>query len=131
MNDKVGQVAFPVDSSDGMPADRPYSEATAETMDEEARIIVAEAYQRTLDLLREKKDELTKVADLLLEKETITHDDIVDLIGARPFVGDENYNQYVSGRFDNEENEEKDDGSGEDNEESADDSATPLTPGLV
>jgi AFG3 family protein len=33
-----------------------------------------------------------------LEKETITHDDMIDLIGARPFQGDSVYNEYVSNR---------------------------------
>jgi len=56
---------------------RPYSEKTAKVMDEEARKIVGAAYERTLNLLREKKDEVEKIAHLLLEKETITHDDVV------------------------------------------------------
>jgi len=97
MNERVGQLAFPKDPN-AMPGDKPYSDATAQAMDEEARIIVDEAYQRTLELLREKKPELEKVANMLLEKETITHDDIYDTIGARPFEGDAQYNEYVSKR---------------------------------
>merc|ERR1712127_125660 len=81
MNERVGQLAFPKDPN-GYPGDKPYSDATAQAMDEEARRIVDAAYQRTLDLL--------------LEKETITHDDIYDTIGARPFEGDAQYNEYVS-----------------------------------
>jgi len=84
MNSRVGQLAFPKDPN-AMPGDKPYSDATAEAMDEEARQIVEAAYQRTLDLITEKKDEVEMVANLLLDKETITHDDIIDLIGARPF----------------------------------------------
>ena len=38
------------------------------------------------------------MAKLLLEKETITHDDIYDLIGPRPFAGDKLYQEYVSQR---------------------------------
>lgn len=97
MNERVGQLAFPKDPN-AYPGDKPYSDATAQAMDEEARIIVDAAYQRTLDLLREKKPELQKVAELLLETETITHDDIYDLIGPRPFEGDANYDEYVSKR---------------------------------
>mmetsp|Transcript_26692 Transcript_26692/g.37503 ORF Transcript_26692/g.37503 Transcript_26692/m.37503 type:complete len:663 (+) Transcript_26692:72-2060(+) len=97
MNDRVGQLAFPKDPN-AAPGDKPYSDATAEAMDEEARAIVDAAYERTLNLMKEKKAELEKVALCLLEKETITHDDIVDLIGARPFQGDDAYNEYVSRR---------------------------------
>ena len=97
MNSRVGQLAYPQDS-DGMPGDKPYSDATAEAMDEEARQIVDDAYQRTLALVRERKEEVEKVANLLIERETITHDDMIDLIGARPFEGDSQYQEYVSAR---------------------------------
>ena len=97
MNSRVGQLAYPQDNS-GMPGDRPYSEATAEAMDDEARSIVDAAYQRTLALIREHKDDVEKVAKLLIERETITHDDIIDLIGRRPFTGDAQYQEYISQR---------------------------------
>jgi len=97
MNSRMGQLAFPKDPN-AMPGDKPYSDSTASAMDEEARLAVEEAYQKTLDLIREKKDEVEKVANLLLDKETITHDDIIDLIGARPFTGDASYNEYVTQR---------------------------------
>jgi AFG3 family protein len=93
-----------------MPGDKPYSDSTAEAMDEEARKIVDVAYTNTVNLIREKKDEVEKVAKLLLDKETITHDDIIDLVGPRPFTGNEAYQEYVSKRFvkekEAEENEE-------------------------
>jgi len=97
MNPRVGQLAFPKDPN-GMPGDKPYSDATAEAMDEEARSIVDAAYQRTVHLITEKKDEVQKVAEFLLDKETITHDDIVDCIGPRPFTGDPLYQEFVSKR---------------------------------
>jgi len=97
MNSKVGQLAYPQDQ-DGMPGDKPYSDATAEAMDDEARAIVDAAYERTLELMREKKEEVEKVAMLLIDKETITHDDMIDLIGERPFKGDDQYQEYVSAR---------------------------------
>lgn len=94
MNSRVGQLAFPKDPN-AMPGEKPYSDSTAEAMDEEAKKIVDAAYQRTVDLITEKKEEVEKVALLLLDKETITHDDIIDLIGPRPFVN-EAYQEYVS-----------------------------------
>ena len=94
MNSKVGQLAFPKDPN-AFFDEKPYSSKTATVMDEEARTIVDEAYERTLNLMREKKEEVAKVASLLLEKETITHDDIYKLIGARPFKGDPAYDEFV------------------------------------
>lgn len=98
MNSKVGQLAYPQDDGSGMPGDKPYSDATAEAMDDEARATVDAAYERTLEMMREKKEEVEKVAMLLIEKETITHDDMIDLIGERPFKGDDQYQEYISAR---------------------------------
>mmetsp|Transcript_22481 Transcript_22481/g.64647 ORF Transcript_22481/g.64647 Transcript_22481/m.64647 type:complete len:849 (+) Transcript_22481:138-2684(+) len=94
MNPRLGQLAFPKDPN-AMFEERPYSEKTAKAMDEEAKKIVDEAYQRTLDLLRERKEEVEKVAKLLLEKETITHDDVVELVGPRPFATNPEYDEFV------------------------------------
>jgi AFG3 family protein len=96
MNARVGQLAY--QQSNDMPGDKPYSDATAEAMDDEARSMVDAAYQRTINLVREHKDQVEMVAKLLIDKETITHDDMVDLIGDRPFEGDKQYKEYVSNR---------------------------------
>jgi len=135
MNSRVGQLAFPKDPN-AMPGDKPYSDATAEKMDEEARSIVDAAYQRTLDLIRDKKDDVEKVAALLLDKETITHDDIIDLIGPRPFVGDAQYNEFVSRRLaDKKADEKKDKKKAEDKEMEENDplagGSGGLSPGLA
>lgn len=95
MNEKVGQVAFP--REDGQwPQDRLYSNATAEVMDEEVRKIVDEAYQKTLRLMEEKKEQVRQVAELLLQKETITNADIAEVIGARPHSAGKDYDEYIS-----------------------------------
>ena len=94
MNPRLGQLAFPKDDN-AMFDERPYSEKTAKAMDEEARIIVDGAYERTLQLLRERKSEVESVAKLLLEKETIVHDDVHALVGPRPFQGDPQYEEFV------------------------------------
>merc|ERR1719203_2363719 len=79
-------------------SEKPYSDATAEAMDEEARHIVDEAYAKTVELIRDKRHEVETLANLLLEKETITNDDVVDAIGARPFKGHSVYDDFVSQR---------------------------------
>jgi AFG3 family protein len=97
MNPRLGQLAFPKDPN-AFWEERPYSEKTAQAMDEEAKTLVDTAYQRTLTLIREKKDAVEKVASTLLAQETINHDDIVELIGPRPFVGDAMYNEFIERR---------------------------------
>jgi AFG3 family protein len=97
MNPRLGQLAFPK-NPDAMWDERPYSEKTAKAMDEEAKEIVDAAYQRTLALLREHKHEVETVANLLLSKETITHDDIFELVGPRPFKSDSAYEEFVHRR---------------------------------
>jgi AFG3 family protein len=100
MNSRVGQLAYP-QNDDGMPGDKPYSDSTAEAMDDEARAIVDAAYIRTVELIKEHREDVEKVAKLLLDRETITHDDMVDLIGDRPFAKDAQYQEYVSSRSEN------------------------------
>lgn len=131
MNSRLGQLSFPSNDNAG-PGDKPYSESTAEAMDEEARRIVDEAYERTVQLITEHKEDVAAVANLLLDSETITHDDMVDLIGERPFQGDPAYAEYVSQKSRRPVEEEKDKGSADTSEE--DDKAPPvgdLTPGLA
>jgi len=95
MNDKIGQISFPKEDNGGFP-DRLYSNATAEVMDAEVRTIVEEAYQRTLDLMTSKRDQVIKVAEMLLEKETITNRDVTELIGARPHSAGKEYEEYAN-----------------------------------
>ena len=61
---------------------------TAELIDNEVRSMIDEAYQRTIDLLTEKKQEVEAVAQELLEKEIIFKDDIERLIGKRKYDDD-------------------------------------------
>lgn len=95
MNERIGQVAFPKEEG-GFPGDRLYSDATAQVMDEEVRQIVAEAYSRTLNLIRARQQDVVKVAELLLSKETITNMDVAELIGRRPFETSKEYDEYLN-----------------------------------
>jgi AFG3 family protein len=83
MNSTVGQVSFYGMSKDAY--QRPYSDDTATLIDEEVRKLLDSQYQRAQDLLREKHEEMTKLAEALLEKEVLTKSDVVKLIGPRPF----------------------------------------------
>ncbi len=55
-----------------------------------------EAYKRTLALIRFRQPEVVKVAQLLLERETITHGDVAELIGARAFSAGAEYEAYLT-----------------------------------
>ncbi len=84
MSEKVGQVSFH-DPQGEYGYQRPYSEVTAQMIDEEVRRLINEAYARTLALLTEKKEQVETVAKELLEKEIIFKADIERLIGVRPY----------------------------------------------
>ena len=83
MNEKVGHVSFH-DPQGEYGYQRPYSEKTAELIDQEVRALIQKAYDITKALLTEKKEELEKVARALLEKEILFKSDLEDLIGRRP-----------------------------------------------
>jgi len=94
MNQRVGQVAFP--KEDGQwPQDRLYCDHTAQIMDEEVRAVVDKSYKRTLALMEEFREDVRLVAELLLEKETISHSDVAALIGKRPHSTAKEYEQFV------------------------------------
>jgi cell division protease FtsH len=84
MNDKVGHVSFH-DPQGEYGYQRPYSEKTAELIDQEVRALIQKAYDITKALLTEKKVELEKVAKALLEKEILFKSDLETLIGRRPY----------------------------------------------
>lgn len=97
MTKALGNVSFGRVDQQEQNFQKPYSETTAQMIDDEVRRIIAEAYERTIALLTDKKAEVKKVAGLLLEKEVIGRDDMIRLLGPRPFVESGNYVEYLGG----------------------------------
>lgn len=84
MNDKVGNISF-YDPQQDNAFTKPYSDETAKMIDHEVRVLIDEAYEKTKNLLIEKRSDVEKLAHALLEKEVLFQSDVEMLIGKRPF----------------------------------------------
>ena len=95
MNEKIGNVSFYDSKSSEYQFNKPYSEATAQTIDEEVRLLVQKAYKHTKDLLIEKRDQLEILSQELLIKEVLFQQDLETLIGKRPFAKPSSYQEFM------------------------------------
>jgi cell division protease FtsH len=84
LNDKIGNISF-YDSTgqSDYTFSKPYSEKTAEIIDEEVKKMVDECYQRTKKVLIENKANLEILAGRLLEKEILYREDLEEIFGLR------------------------------------------------
>ena len=87
MSDKLKNLSY-YDSTGryDMGISKPYSEKTAEVIDAETSAIIAEQMARAKKILEENAEGHNKLAELLIEKEVITSDDVEAILGARPWV---------------------------------------------
>ncbi len=86
LSEKLGNISY-YDSSGQyeQSLQKPYSEATAQLIDQEVHELVETAYERTKKVLREHRGELEKLAKLLLQKEVVFKKDLVEVFGKRPY----------------------------------------------
>jgi AFG3 family protein len=84
MNEKVGNLSF-YDPNNEYGFTKPYSDKTAELIDQEVRTLVDMCYQKTKVLLNEKKELLEILAQELLKKEIIFQADLEVILGKRPY----------------------------------------------
>ncbi|MFH0864838.1 MAG: ATP-dependent zinc metalloprotease FtsH [Bacteroidota bacterium] len=86
LNKKVGNISY-YDSTGASEYafSKPYSEATAETIDKELHELIENAYNTAKKILLENKEKLNTLANRLLEKEVIFREDLEEIFGKRPF----------------------------------------------
>ena len=99
LNDTVGNVTY-YDSTGQSENSftKPYSEKTAQIIDQEISNIIEVQYKRACDLLKKNKSKLTQLAERLLEKEVIFKDDLSTILGNRPFFKDQNPNKSADNK---------------------------------
>jgi cell division protease FtsH len=88
LNEKIGNISF-YDSQGRDAFTKPYSDETARVIDEEVSKLVEDQYQRAVEILTENKDKLTQLADLLLTREVIFKEDLIEIFGKRPWEKEE------------------------------------------
>lgn len=87
LNDKLGNITY-YDSSgqNEYNFNKPYSEETAVTIDKEISSLIETQYQRAIKILKENRNKLEQLADILIEKEVIFKDDLEAIFGKRAFA---------------------------------------------
>ena len=81
MSPKVGNISYYDATGSRDTFTKPFSEQTAQMIDEEVRRIVDEVVAMTREIIREERENIERIADVLLEKETIFSEDIEAVLG--------------------------------------------------
>jgi cell division protease FtsH len=83
MSDKLPNINYNDSTGQEMGFTKPYSEETAEIIDQEVKRIINEQYARAKEILRLYATEHNQIRDLLIEREVIFHDDVEKILGKR------------------------------------------------
>ena len=75
MDPEIGLVVYPDEQNSDFSFYKPYSEETAEKIDEKVKIYLEEAYENAKNIILEHKDTMEKIAELLIKKEYISGED--------------------------------------------------------
>jgi cell division protease FtsH len=97
LNDVLGNVTYYDSQGQNEYAmDKPYSEHTAETIDQEISKIIEKQYERAIEMLENNREKLDQLANLLLEKEVIFKENVEEIFGKRPWDKEEEKVEEVS-----------------------------------
>ena len=83
MSDKLPNLNYNDSTGQEMGFTKPYSDRTAEVIDEEVKRIVNEQYERAKQILQEYAAQHNRIRDALIENEVIYHDDVARILGPR------------------------------------------------
>ncbi|OAF66246.1 hypothetical protein A3Q56_06028 [Intoshia linei] len=95
MDDDLGHISLSLPKPGDMYSQKLYSEKTAERIDRAVQEIIRSAFIRTESLILKYKDSVELVAKLLLEKEKIDKEDMIELLGERPFKEKITYSDFT------------------------------------
>lgn len=98
MNEAVGLLSYPGKGNGDPEFVNPFSEETGRLIDKEKRALVAEQYSYVKTLLKEHEVKLQALAARLLEKEVLVTEDLVDVLGERPWGLADQYKKFVDVR---------------------------------
>lgn len=87
MSKKIGNVSFYDSQESGYNFNKPYSEKTAELIDQEAKTLIESAHAKALEILAQYRSRFTELAELLLSREVIFTEDLEKIFGPRQNEG--------------------------------------------
>ncbi len=105
MSEKVGNISY-YDSSSSDRFTKPYSEQVAQVIDAEVSEMINSAYGRAIEVLRDNREGLDKLAALLLEKEVVFAEDLEAIFGKRAVSKEQASEQTESTQDESSSNEE-------------------------
>ncbi|MFB6257952.1 MAG: ATP-dependent zinc metalloprotease FtsH [Flavobacteriales bacterium] len=85
LSEKLGNISYHDSTGEySNSLQKPYSEGTGQIIDQEIRELVEKGYEEALRIIREHRNDLQKLAELLIEKEVIYGEDLENVLGKRP-----------------------------------------------
>jgi len=94
MSETVGHVSFPESGQHGQ---RLYGEQTASLVDTEVRKSIQLTMDRVMALLKDKKQLVEALAERLLVQEVLEREDMLEVLGSRPWAEKTSYDDFVAG----------------------------------
>jgi AFG3 family protein len=95
MSDTVGPASFGSIRGDGYWG-KQFSDHTSQMVDTEARKYIADAYEMTKEIIREHRKEFDQLAELLLEKEVLSMEDVKVVLGPRQWPSNPIHEEYMT-----------------------------------